>query len=119
MISVIDSEPAGGLDLVKQVEEIFSPNGILSKSRNFEFRPQQQQMAIAVARALENREHLAVDSLLLVGHSIEDGRNEVGKTFAYTGAGFDGQVLAIFQRASHGYGHLLLLRAELEISGLR
>ncbi len=54
MISQIDSQPAGsGVDLVKQVEEIFSPTGILSRSRNFEFRPQQQQMAVAVARALE------------------------------------------------------------------
>src|SRR5207253_3663319 len=70
MISVIDSEPAGGLDLVKRVEEIFSPNGILSKSRNFEFRPQQQQMAIAVARALENREHLAVEAGTGVGKSL-------------------------------------------------
>src|SRR5438552_4664926 len=70
MISVIDSEPAGGLDLVKRVQEIFSPNGILSKSRNFEFRPQQQQMAIAVARALEDREHLAVEAGTGVGKSL-------------------------------------------------
>jgi ATP-dependent DNA helicase DinG len=69
MISAIESQPAGG-DLVKQVEEIFSPNGILSRSPNFEFRPQQQQMAMAVARALENREHLAVEAGTGVGKSL-------------------------------------------------
>jgi hypothetical protein len=54
MISLVDPQ-AGGTPpgLVAQVEEIFSPSGILSKSRNFEYRPQQQQMAVAVARALE------------------------------------------------------------------
>src|SRR2546422_5937082 len=71
MISAIESQPAGaGVDLVKQVEEIFSPKGILSRSRNFEFRPQQEQMAIAVARALENREHLAVEAGTGVGKSL-------------------------------------------------
>ena len=63
MISAIESQPAGSsLDLIKQVEQIFSPTGILSRSKNFEFRPQQQQMAAAVARALENQEHLAVEA---------------------------------------------------------
>src|SRR6476659_53695 len=71
MISVIESQPAGAsADLVKQVEEIFSPKGILSRSRNFEFRPQQQQMAVAVARALEKREHLAVEAGTGVGKSL-------------------------------------------------
>src|SRR3954453_8559523 len=71
MISSIESQPAGaGIDLVKQVEEIFSPSGILSRSRNFEFRQQQQQMAVAVARALENREHLAVEAGTGVGKSL-------------------------------------------------
>src|SRR5437773_2414947 len=71
MISAIESEPAGAaIDLVKQVEEIFSANGILSRSPNFEFRPQQQQMAVAVARALENREHLAVEAGTGVGKSL-------------------------------------------------
>ena len=59
MISLNEHEPVGG-DLISQVEEIFSPAGILSHAKNFEFRPQQQEMAMAVARALHNREHLAV-----------------------------------------------------------
>ncbi len=71
MISAIESQPAGSaIDLVAQVEEIFSPTGILSKASNFEFRPQQQQMAVAVARALENREHLAVEAGTGVGKSL-------------------------------------------------
>ncbi len=71
MISAVDSQPAGaGLDLVKQVEEIFSPKGILSRSPNFEFRPQQQQMAVAVARALSHRGHLAVEAGTGVGKSL-------------------------------------------------
>src|SRR6266852_4045281 len=71
MISAIESQPAGaGGDLVKQVEEIFSPTGILSRSKNFEFRPQQQQMAVAVAQALENQEHLAVEAGTGVGKSL-------------------------------------------------
>src|SRR3989441_1873471 len=71
MISTVESQPAGAeLDLVKQVEAIFSAKGILSRSPNFEFRPQQQQMAMAVARALENREHLAVEAGTGVGKSL-------------------------------------------------
>src|ERR1700676_4037354 len=69
MISIIDHQPTGA-DLVSQVELIFSPTGILSRSRNFEFRPQQQEMAVAVARALQNREHLAVEAGTGVGKSL-------------------------------------------------
>ncbi len=71
MISTIESQPAGsGIDLVRQVEEIFSPTGILSRAKNFEYRPQQQAMAVAVARALEGREHLAVEAGTGVGKSL-------------------------------------------------
>jgi ATP-dependent DNA helicase DinG len=71
MISIIDPECASGsLDLVKQVEEIFSANGLLSKASNFEYRPQQQQMATAVARALDSNEHLAVEAGTGVGKSL-------------------------------------------------
>jgi ATP-dependent DNA helicase DinG len=71
MISVIESQPAGAhADLVAHVEQIFSPTGLLSRAKNFEFRPQQQQMAIAVARALETSEHLAVEAGTGVGKSL-------------------------------------------------
>jgi len=69
MISVIEHQPSGD-DLVSRVEEIFSPAGILSKAKNFEFRPQQQQMAVAVARALQSGEHLAVEAGTGVGKSL-------------------------------------------------
>jgi ATP-dependent DNA helicase DinG len=69
MISAIESS-AAGTNLISQVEEIFSPNGILSRAKNFEFRPQQQEMAVAVARALQNREHLAVEAGTGVGKSL-------------------------------------------------
>jgi ATP-dependent DNA helicase DinG len=71
MISVLDSQPAGSRsDLLQQVEQLFSPTGRLSRSKNFEFRPQQQQMAVAVTRALQNREHLAVEAGTGVGKSL-------------------------------------------------
>src|SRR5882724_3030457 len=71
MISAIESHPSGpDLDLIERVESIFSPKGILSRSKNFEFRPQQQEMAVAVARALESGEHLAVEAGTGVGKSL-------------------------------------------------
>jgi len=69
VIGPVDVEPAGA-DLVAQVEAIFSPNGLLSGARNFEFRPQQQEMAVAVARALQDGEHLAVEAGTGVGKSL-------------------------------------------------
>lgn len=69
MISLSEVQP-GGDDLVARVSEIFSPTGILSRAKNFEFRPQQQEMAVAVARALQNREHLAVEAGTGVGKSL-------------------------------------------------
>ena len=71
MIGPIDT-PVSGADLVAQVQEIFSDTGVFSKARNFEFRPEQQAMAVAVARALVEREHLLVEA-----------GTGVGKSFAY------------------------------------
>jgi ATP-dependent DNA helicase DinG len=71
MIRLSDTEPSAP-DLVAQVEQIFSPTGVFSKSRNFEYRPQQQQMAVAVARALVKGENLLVEA-----------GTGVGKSFAY------------------------------------
>src|SRR5271169_1675032 len=69
MISAVENQPVGA-DLISSVEGIFSPGGLLSKASNFEYRPQQQQMAVAVARALQNREHLAVEAGTGVGKSL-------------------------------------------------
>ncbi len=71
MISNIEPTDSAA-DIVAQVEEIFSETGVFSKARNFEYRPEQQQMAVAVAKALEGRESLLVEA-----------GTGVGKSFAY------------------------------------
>jgi ATP-dependent DNA helicase DinG len=73
MISIVEPQTGGsgaGPGLLAQVEDIFSPNGLLSRANNFEYRPQQQQMAVAVARALEARDHLIVEAGTGVGKSL-------------------------------------------------
>ncbi|MGB0581914.1 MAG: ATP-dependent DNA helicase [Limisphaerales bacterium] len=57
-------------DLVETVSEIFSETGLLSQASNFEFRPQQQDMAVAVARALTTGEHLLTEAGTGVGKSL-------------------------------------------------
>jgi ATP-dependent DNA helicase DinG len=59
-----------GSDFVTRVEKIFSPDGLLAKAKNFEYRPEQQQMAVAVARALEEERHLVVEAGTGVGKSL-------------------------------------------------
>src|SRR6266566_2056022 len=67
MIALRDSI---GSDFVERTESFFSPNGLLAKAKNFEHRPQQQQMAAAVARALEEERHLVVEAGTGVGKSL-------------------------------------------------
>ncbi len=69
MISDVET-PTSGPSLVAQVERFFSPEGPLSKARNFEYRPQQQAMAVAVARALTRGEHLVAEAGTGVGKSL-------------------------------------------------
>src|SRR5437763_7918701 len=57
-------------EFVREVRTIFSEEGRLSKAKNFEFRPQQQEMAVAVARALEEDRHLVVEAGTGVGKSL-------------------------------------------------
>lgn len=71
MISLHDSLPSSGTeDLVAMVEAFFSPQGPLSADPKFEFRPEQQAMAVAVAQALRDRQHLAVEAGTGVGKSL-------------------------------------------------
>jgi ATP-dependent DNA helicase DinG len=71
MISLVDDQPAGAPPgLVSQIEEMFSLSGRLSQSPNFEYRPQQQEMAVAVARSLDRKEHLIVEAGTGVGKSL-------------------------------------------------
>ena len=71
MISVLEESPADApADFVAQIGQIFAPGGLLSGSKNFEHRPQQQQMAMAVARALESGRHLVTEAGTGVGKSL-------------------------------------------------
>jgi ATP-dependent DNA helicase DinG len=72
---IAPNDSAGGsdvADLVAEVEHIFGPNGLFSHSKNFEYREQQQRMAMEVARALVEGGNLMVEA-----------GTGVGKSFAY------------------------------------
>ena len=59
-----------GSDFIAEVRSLFSEKGSLAKAKNFEYRPEQQAMAVAVARALEEERHLVVEAGTGVGKSI-------------------------------------------------
>ena len=67
MIALRDSF---GSDFIEEVRSLFSENGLLAKAKNFEYRLPQQEMAVAVARALEEERHLVVEAGTGVGKSI-------------------------------------------------
>jgi ATP-dependent DNA helicase DinG len=67
MIALKDSL---GTQFVDRVRTIFSEDGRLSKAKNFEYRPQQQAMAVALAEALEEERHLVVEAGTGVGKSL-------------------------------------------------
>lgn len=57
-------------DLREQTRLDFSATGLLSRAKGFEFRPQQQEMAIAVANALETETALLAEAGTGVGKSL-------------------------------------------------
>src|SRR5207237_626324 len=57
-------------DFIEEVRSLFSKTGALSRAKNFEYRPEQQEMAVAVARTLEDERHLVVEAGTGVGKSI-------------------------------------------------
>jgi len=59
-----------GQRIVQRVRGFFSEKGPLSMAQNFEFRPQQQEMAARVAQALEEEQHLIVEAGTGVGKSL-------------------------------------------------
>jgi ATP-dependent DNA helicase DinG len=67
MIALKDSLAS---DFVERVRMIFAADGLLAKARNFEYRPQQQEMAVAVAQALDEERHLVVEAGTGVGKSL-------------------------------------------------
>ena len=54
----------------QNVRGMFGKGGLLSGAKNFEYRPEQQQMAAAVAGALEGNRHLVVEAGTGVGKSL-------------------------------------------------
>jgi ATP-dependent DNA helicase DinG len=57
-------------EFVERVETMFSSQGLLAKAKNFEFRSEQQKMAAAIAKALEEENHLVVEAGTGVGKSL-------------------------------------------------
>lgn len=57
-------------ELIEQTLDDFAPGGILSCGRGFEFRAEQQELAAAVARALENERALLAEAGTGVGKSL-------------------------------------------------
>ena len=53
----------------ERVKAMFGEDGLMAKAKNFEYRPEQQEMAVAVARApllqAATRGHLSVSFLLI------------------------------------------------------
>ena len=67
MIALKDSL---GSDFVERVRAIFAEDGLLAKARNFEYRPEQQAMAAAIAETLQEERHLVVEAGTGVGKSL-------------------------------------------------
>jgi ATP-dependent DNA helicase DinG len=67
MIAPLETFPS---DFERQVTLAFGPGGLLARSKNFEYRPQQQTMAAAVARACRDRTHLIAEAGTGVGKSL-------------------------------------------------
>lgn len=57
---------------IEQIKDIFSPSGLLSKIEGFEFRKEQQDMAVHIAESLESGSHFIVEA-----------PTGIGKSFAY------------------------------------
>lgn len=68
MIGLTESEAAPGLP--DEVYDAFSPTGLLAKSPDFEFRAEQQQLAVAVAEAIQGGKPLVAEAGTGVGKSL-------------------------------------------------
>ncbi|MEO0447850.1 MAG: DEAD/DEAH box helicase, partial [Verrucomicrobiota bacterium] len=63
-------EGAGGGSFAQEIEHLFSESGALSRSEDFEYRPEQQSMAVAVAKSLRFGQPLLVEAGTGVGKSL-------------------------------------------------
>jgi ATP-dependent DNA helicase DinG len=66
--SAVNQLPQG--EFAREIAELFGPQGKLSAISGFEWRPEQQRMAAAVAETLERRSHLVVEAGTGVGKSL-------------------------------------------------
>jgi ATP-dependent DNA helicase DinG len=62
--------PEGDDRLPERMQDFFSEEGVLSVSKDFEYRPQQQEMAVAVSRSLIDSKPLVVEAGTGVGKSL-------------------------------------------------
>lgn len=58
------------MNIAERIDSIFSEDGTLSTLPQFEFRPQQRAMALAIATALEKKGHLIIEAPTGVGKSL-------------------------------------------------
>ena len=68
MISVSEGVAVPGL--AEEMQLAFSADGVMAKSKDFEYRPQQQTLAVAVAEALEGKSTLIAEAGTGVGKSL-------------------------------------------------
>lgn len=68
MISVFEDGPGPGF--ADEIAAAFAADGLLARSPDFEYRPQQQELAAAVAGALVRREALVAEAGTGVGKSL-------------------------------------------------
>jgi ATP-dependent DNA helicase DinG len=68
MIALTEGQPVPGFS--EAVREAFSRKGLLAKSRDFEYRPQQQELAVAVAESLVSSMPLVAEAGTGVGKSL-------------------------------------------------
>jgi len=72
MISLQEAETAarGQSAFVREVQAIFAADGPLSHAKGFEYRREQQEMAVRIAATLESGSHLVVEAGTGVGKSL-------------------------------------------------
>ncbi|MBC7979198.1 MAG: ATP-dependent DNA helicase [Armatimonadetes bacterium] len=68
MISV--SENGGGGDLAERVREVFTGRGVMAKSKDFEYRREQEELAVAVAECFLTGRPLVAEAGTGVGKSL-------------------------------------------------
>lgn len=69
-VVILPADGESGMSLAAEMHAAFSGDGVLAGSPDFEYRPQQQEMAEAVGRALERESSLVVEAGTGVGKSL-------------------------------------------------